>query len=352
MSERKVINKYFPPDFDPNKANRNRHGKGHKRTVRLMAPYSMQCNSCGEFIYKGKKFNARKEIVQGEQYYGIPIYRFYIKCTRCTSEITFRTDPKNTDYAAEHGATRNFEPWRDNDKPKADVNKITIILSDEEDSEPEIDPMKALEQRTIESQREMEILDALQDIRTRNARHERVDPDAVLQSVALGKRKYEPSASETKERSQEEEEDEALVQKYFGKRNVQPGDPMQGKFVASVADDAPSQPAEPEPAKGPTTTEEDDAPTKVKASASPEKASPEKDKASATPQAEPSATLEAPPTKTNGTDATSAEAPPDAASLLSEASRAQLEALAKPSAMPRPAPKKRRGPNALGIVRK
>lgn len=347
MSERKVINKYFPPDFDPNKANRNRHGKGHKRTVRLMAPYSMQCNSCGEFIYKGKKFNARKEIVQGEQYYGIPIYRFYIKCTRCTSEITFRTDPKNTDYAAEHGATRNFEPWRDNDKPKADVNKITIILSDDEDSEPEIDPMKALEQRTIESQREMEILDALQDIRTRNARHERVDPDAVLQSVALGKRKYEPAAAETKERSQEEEEDEALVQKYFGKRNVRPSDPMQGKFVASVADDVPSQPAE--SAEAPAKKQPAEAPAEDKP-----RASPAKDKASATPQAEPSTSPKASPAdaaQPNGTDAAH-EAPPDATSLLSEASRAQLEALAKPTAMPRPAPKKRRGPNALGIVRK
>ena len=347
MSERKVINKYFPPDFDPNKANRNRHGKGHKRTVRLMAPYSMQCNSCGEFIYKGKKFNARKEIVQGEQYYGIPIYRFYIKCTRCTSEITFRTDPKNTDYAAEHGATRNFEPWRDNDKPKADVNKITIILSDDEDSEPEIDPMKALEQRTIESQREMEILDALQDIRTRNARHERVDPDAVLQSVALGKRKYEPAASDTKERSQEEEEDEALVQKYFGKRNVRPSEPMQGKFVASVADDVPSEPAE--PAEAPAKEHPAEPPAEDKP-----RASPAKDKASATPQAEPSTSPKASPAdaaQPNGTDA-APEAPPDATSLLSEASRAQLEALAKPTAMPRPAPKKRRGPNALGIVRK
>lgn len=38
-----------------------------------------RCKTCGEYIYKGKKFNARKEDVEGEDYLGIRIYRFYIK---------------------------------------------------------------------------------------------------------------------------------------------------------------------------------------------------------------------------------------------------------------------------------
>lgn len=63
-------------------------------TVRLMAPFTMSCNTCGEFICesevlckgielteradKGKKFNAKKETAKGEEYYGIKIFRFYI----------------------------------------------------------------------------------------------------------------------------------------------------------------------------------------------------------------------------------------------------------------------------------
>lgn len=53
--------------------------KNRQYTVRLMAPFNMRCATCGEYIYKGKKFNARKEDVENEDYLGIRIYRFYIK---------------------------------------------------------------------------------------------------------------------------------------------------------------------------------------------------------------------------------------------------------------------------------
>jgi hypothetical protein len=52
-----------------------------------------RCKTCGEYIYKGKKFNARKETVMNELYMGLPIFRFYIKCTRCLAEITFKVKP-------------------------------------------------------------------------------------------------------------------------------------------------------------------------------------------------------------------------------------------------------------------
>jgi len=209
MAERKVLNKYFPPDFDPDLIPRRRGPKNSQQVVRLMAPFSMRCNTCGEYIYKGKKFNARKETVDGEDYYGIKIFRFYIKCTLCSAEITFKTDPKNTDYAAEHGASRNFEPWRE----EAEVEEVDRLAKLEEE---ENNPMKVLENRTTDSKREMDILDALQDIRARNARNERVGNTSSVDLLArIGIEELENE--EDLERKRIEEEDEKLVREVFAK---------------------------------------------------------------------------------------------------------------------------------------
>lgn len=209
MSERKVLNKYYPPDFDPSKIPRRSQPKNAQQVVRLMAPFSMRCNTCGEYIYKGKKFNARKETVEGEDYYGIRIFRFYIKCTLCSAEITFKTDPKNTDYLAEHGASRNFEPWRE------------VEVLEEEDrlaklEEEENNPMQTLETRTTDSKREMDIMDALQDLRARNARHERAKVGDGAEQ-ALDVRIEVTEEEEDEERRREQAEDDAIVAQYFSK---------------------------------------------------------------------------------------------------------------------------------------
>merc|ERR1719217_1471055 len=78
----------------------------------MMLAMSVQCLTCGDFIYKGTKFNMRKEDVIGENYLGLQIYRFYFKCPQCCSEITFKTDPQHGDYTVEHGAHRTAEPWK------------------------------------------------------------------------------------------------------------------------------------------------------------------------------------------------------------------------------------------------
>ncbi|EMD34489.1 hypothetical protein CERSUDRAFT_117336 [Gelatoporia subvermispora B] len=210
MSERKVLNKYFPPDFDPSLIPRRKLPKNSQQVVRLMAPFSMRCNTCGEYIYKGKKFNARKETVEGEDYYGIKIFRFYIKCTLCSAEITFKTDPKNTDYSAEHGASRNFEPWREE---RAVEEEDRLAKLEEEEN----NPMKALENRTVDSKREMDILDALQDIRARNARNERMGQSVdLLERITV----EELETEEDREQKRLDEEDEKLVREVFSKVTV------------------------------------------------------------------------------------------------------------------------------------
>jgi hypothetical protein len=138
-----------------------------------MAPFSMRCTSCGEFIYKGRKFNARKETAE-ERYLDLPIYRFYIKCTRCSGEIVFKTDPRNMDYVCERGAKRNFEVWREPKEDITDQEHLDRLEAEEAAAagEKETDTMQDLEERTKEAKNEMAIADALDDIRTRNAHRE------------------------------------------------------------------------------------------------------------------------------------------------------------------------------------
>lgn len=226
MSERKVLNKYIPPDFDPSQLKRvkNRDKTGPKQqTVRLMTPFSMRCNNCGEYIYKGKKFNARKEDTL-EQYYSVKIYRFHIKCTRCSSGITFRTDPKNADYAAESGAQRNFEPWRT--EPAAEDDDETEL----DKLEKEESAMEQLESKTMDAKKEMEIDDMLDEIRMRNAQHQRVGVDSLIAKLERDREMEEIKAREaTVDRA--EEEDRQRAKAVFSGDN--------GSIVRRLRDDGP-----------------------------------------------------------------------------------------------------------------
>lgn len=139
-----------------------------------MAPFNMRCVTCGEYIYKGKKFNARKEDVEDQTYLGIRIYRFYIKCTRCLQEISFKTDPQNTDYEIEAGATRNFMALK---LAEEQAKREEDDLKEEEAS----NPMKLLENRTKQSRNEIELLESLEELKDLNRRQQRVDYDSMLE---------------------------------------------------------------------------------------------------------------------------------------------------------------------------
>jgi hypothetical protein len=154
-------------------------------------------------------------------YYNIKIYRFYIKCTQCSAEITFKTDPKNTDYVAEHGAQRNFELWR-SDGTEELAEETAEERLERIEKELAEDPMAELEAKQVDSKREMDILDALQEIRTRNARLERADTDSALDRITarddvegldipLG------STEADLQRMLEAEEDEEEVRRVFGR---------------------------------------------------------------------------------------------------------------------------------------
>lgn len=206
MSERKVLNKYYPPDFDPSKIPKLKLPKDRQYVVRLMAPFNMRCKTCGEYIYKGKKFNARKETVQNELYMGLPIFRFYIKCTRCLAEITFKTDPENTDYAMEHGATRNFQA----EKLIEEEEKRVQLEREEEELN---NPMKVLENRTKDSKMEMEVLENLQELKELNQRQAQVDFEGMIDRYRDLEKREKEREKEEDERETKEMLDRALVKR-------------------------------------------------------------------------------------------------------------------------------------------
>ncbi|CRL28074.1 Protein of unknown function DUF572 [Penicillium camemberti] len=226
MAERKVLSKYYPADFDPSaiekKKRSRKDGKPEPKLVpvRLMTPFSMKCTHCGEYIPKSRKFNARKETLD-EKYMGIVIIRFYIRCSRCSGEITFRTDPKNTDYECERGATRNFEAWRDAaaDKYNDETEQQTLDRLEKEhgavEEQLERDKMAELEDKMLDSKREMQIADALDEIRTRNARIERTEARDDKAAMATVQQEIDEEALR---RAKAEEEDREAIRQEFAQK--------------------------------------------------------------------------------------------------------------------------------------
>lgn len=201
-----VFQKYYPPDFDPSKIPRMKLARNRQYTVRLMAPFNMRCKTCGEYIYKGKKFNARKEDVEGDDYLGIRIYRFYIKCTRCLQEISFKTDPKNTDYEIEAGATRNFMALKL-------AEEQAQREEDEEKEEEATNPMKLLEKRTLQSKQELELLESLEELKDLNRRQQTIDYDQMLEQ-------FDTETVKQRTEKEQEEYDEQYVKTVFRKKVI------------------------------------------------------------------------------------------------------------------------------------
>ncbi|KAF8358049.1 hypothetical protein PRIPAC_93044 [Pristionchus pacificus] len=215
-TERKVFQKYYPPDFDPTKLPRAKQPKNRQWVQRVMTPFNMRCNTCNEYIYKGKKFNMKREPAD-EFYLGMRIWRFYFKCPNCLADISFKTDLENCDYQAENGATRLFEAfklWKDQEKLKE--------AKEEEDSK---DPMKQLEKRTKISRAEMEAMGKLEEMQELNRRHEGA---ATTIDSYLEKTDVRLTMAQALKRQEEIDEDE--VRSIFGKTE-------DGKYAKRIKDE-------------------------------------------------------------------------------------------------------------------
>lgn len=185
-------------------------------------------------MYKGTKFNSRKEDVHGKNYLGnlsillvrmltisccgmlgIQIYRFYFRCSNCSAEYTILTDPKNSDYTVESGASRNYEPWREEEESK----KLSQRVREEEEKG---NAIKALENRQIDSKREMDVLSALDELRSLNARKQKLSFEQVLSALKNSETedsKKRPLPEKAEEDEIAEEDEEAIRKLFYQQRS-------------------------------------------------------------------------------------------------------------------------------------
>ncbi|KAI5075840.1 hypothetical protein GOP47_0009916 [Adiantum capillus-veneris] len=204
MGERKVMNKYYPPDFDPLHISRPKRSKNSQSKVRMMLPMSLKCNTCGHYLGVGTKFNTRKEDAQGESYLGIQIFRFYFKCPHCASEISYKTDPQNSDYMVECGATRNHTRSCGNAKQATFQENIVM----------KHDYLQALEKKALASKVEMDQDATIDELICLKARHSCLTMhDNLLQAL----HEQEKANLKAKELAQE---DKALVQQFRFEKSI------------------------------------------------------------------------------------------------------------------------------------
>lgn len=150
MGERKGVNKYYPPDFNPEKhGSLNRYHNSHPLRerarklsqgiliIRFEMPYNIWCDGCKNHIGMGVRYNAEKKKVGN--YYTTPIYRFRMKCHLCVNYIEMQTDPANCDYVIVSGAQRKEERWDMED------NEQVLTTEHEKKQKLETDAMFRLE---------------------------------------------------------------------------------------------------------------------------------------------------------------------------------------------------------------
>jgi hypothetical protein len=89
-----------------------------------------------------------------------------------------KTDPKNHDYICEAGATRNYEAWRD---ARAAENTLKELRQSEEEG----NAMRFLENRTSDSKREMDILEALDEMKNMSRQNAKVSDAELMHALNL-----------------------------------------------------------------------------------------------------------------------------------------------------------------------
>lgn len=174
MADRKAVNKYYPPDWDPSKGSINTYNKSHPLrarakkidkgilVVRFEMPFSIWCLKCENHIGMGVRYNAEKSKVGN--YYTSPIYQFKMKCHLCDNFFEIVTDPSKFDYVVKSGARRQVRMSDKADEEEEPTETINLDAA-EEAKRRVTDSMFRLEKRIEDKMKSEAELPNLRDIK-------------------------------------------------------------------------------------------------------------------------------------------------------------------------------------------
>ncbi|GAB1601134.1 coiled-coil domain-containing protein 130-like [Argonauta hians] len=188
MAERKAVNRYYPPGWDPSKGSINKYVGSHPLrerarklnqgilVIRFELPYNIWCGGCNSHVGMGVRYNAEKK--KTGNYYSTPIYTFRMKCHLCDNYFEIQTDPKNHDYVILSGARRKEQRW--------DPKENEQIVPEDKDTQKKLvkDAMYKLEHGTDDKQKLVSGLPSLAEL---EEKQEVYKDDFILNSLARSK---------------------------------------------------------------------------------------------------------------------------------------------------------------------
>ncbi|CAB5159733.1 unnamed protein product [Rhizophagus irregularis] len=200
------FNKYYPPDWTPEKGSVNKfvgkHPLGDRARkidqgiliVRFELPFNIWCEGCGNHVGKGVRYNAEKKKIG--KYFSTPIFSFRMKCHLCDNWIEIHTDPKNAEYLVVSGARKKVETWEPEDSE-------VIKLKDDDEAKKMVDnALYKLEYSVKDELRSRETLPILTQLQRLNDK-QWADPYTHSQRMRK-KFREEKKELEAKKRADEE----------------------------------------------------------------------------------------------------------------------------------------------------
>lgn len=186
MAERKAVNKYYPPEWDPSGGSINKYNKSHPLrdrakkidkgilVIRFGMPFNIWCLKCENHIGMGVRYNAEKS--KAGEYYSTQIWSFKMKCHLCDNYFVIQTDPANLDYKIISGARRRPSATvakTDDDVVNANRDQRIVIESAgllDTDKKKIVDSMSKLETKVeteIKEKARISILESMKNWRDR-----------------------------------------------------------------------------------------------------------------------------------------------------------------------------------------